>query len=88
LSQIDNTQPHLFYTNVKTIQHNKYIFEKTNGQTFIFLAQDSHSNTCPSHFKWPMIPSQTTKSNFELFLKKNMLVKLCGRNFVTSCMAS
>jgi len=25
---IDNTLPYLFYTNVKTIQHNKNIFEK------------------------------------------------------------
>jgi hypothetical protein len=37
---IDNTLPHLFYTNAKTIEHNKIILQNT-------LGQNSHS--CKRH---------------------------------------
>jgi hypothetical protein len=33
----DNTLPHLFYTNVKTIEHNKIIFQNTTtDKMFMF----------------------------------------------------
>jgi hypothetical protein len=47
----DNTLPYLFYTNAKTIAHNKKKFENTNGETFLFVAQDMHLDKCPLHFK-------------------------------------
>jgi hypothetical protein len=34
-SPINNTLPHLFYTNTKTTTHNKRIFKKTPGKIFI-----------------------------------------------------
>jgi hypothetical protein len=34
---MDNILPHVLYTNVKTMKHNKNIFEKTCGETFFFL---------------------------------------------------
>jgi len=39
---IDNILPHLFYTNAKTIEHNKMILKNTLGQTFTFHAKDIH----------------------------------------------
>jgi hypothetical protein len=47
----DNTLPYLFYTNAKTIPHNKKKFENINGETFLFVAQDMHLDLCPPHFK-------------------------------------
>jgi len=55
---MDNILPHLFYTNAKTIQHNKNIFEKTFGETFTFFAQDVHFETCHFHCRLSIIPSQ------------------------------
>jgi hypothetical protein len=34
-SPIDNNLPHLFYTDAKTIEHNKIILQNTLHQTFI-----------------------------------------------------
>ncbi len=34
---MDNTLSHLFYTNLKTIAHNKIACDKTPGETFKFL---------------------------------------------------
>ncbi len=50
---------------------------KKNCQTFTLLTQCVHFNTCPSHFKLLMIPSQIVGLHFELLLKKNMLMELC-----------
>jgi hypothetical protein len=54
---MDNILPHLFYTNIETIQHNKNIFENTCGEIFAFFAQDVHSETCPFHFRLSIIQS-------------------------------
>jgi hypothetical protein len=35
---IDTTLPYLFYTNAKTIEHNKNTFQNTLGETFKFVA--------------------------------------------------
>jgi hypothetical protein len=63
---MDNTLPHLFYTNLKTITHNKIVYHKTHGEKFKFLAKDVHFETCPSHFKLSMIPSHTCGLHHEL----------------------
>ncbi len=55
---IDNILPYLFYTNAKTIQHNKNICEKKNDQIFTSLTQDIHFDTCAFHFRLPIIPNQ------------------------------
>jgi hypothetical protein len=39
---MDNILPYLFYTNVKTIMHNKNVFQNTLGETFTFLTCDVH----------------------------------------------
>jgi hypothetical protein len=80
---MDNTLPHLFYTNFKTNTHNKIVYDKTPSKTFKFLAKDIHYETCPSHFKLSMLPSHISGLYHELLLKKNMLVKLCVGNYVT-----
>jgi hypothetical protein len=80
---INNTLPHLFYTNAKTIEHNKIIFKNTLGQTFTFHAKDICSKICPPHFKLPMVPSQTIGLHHELSMKKDMLIILCARNYIT-----
>jgi hypothetical protein len=54
----DNTLPHSFYMNAKTIEHNIIILQNTLGQTFTFHAKDIHFETCPPHFKLQMVPSQ------------------------------
>jgi hypothetical protein len=79
---MDNTLSYLFYTNIKTIEHNTSIFEKTLGETFTFFAQDIHFDTCLFHFKLPMIPNQTIKLHHELLKKNKMLVELCARNYI------
>jgi len=61
----------------------KNIFENTCGETFAFSAQDVHFETCLSHFRLSMIPSQIAYLHHELIIKKNMLVKLCARNYAT-----
>jgi hypothetical protein len=47
----DNTLPYLFYTNAKTITHNKKKIEITTSETFLFVAQYMHIDTHPPHFK-------------------------------------
>jgi hypothetical protein len=79
---IDNTLPHLFYTNLKTTSHNKIVYEKTLGETFKFLTKDIHSQKC-LHFKLSMLPSHTHGFHRELLLKKNVLMKLCASNYAT-----
>jgi len=54
---MDNTLPHLFYTNLKTIAHNKIVYDKTLNETFKFLPKDIDFERCPSHFKLSMLPS-------------------------------
>lgn len=80
----DNILPYLFYTNVKTIECNKCIFEKTPSETFTLFSQDIHFDTCLLHFRLLMIPNQTTRLQHELLAKKNMLVELCARNYIKS----
>jgi len=68
---MDNTLPHLFYTNLKTTTHNKIVYRKTPSETFKFLAKDVHFETCPSHFKLSMIRSHRSGLDHELlFFKK------------------
>jgi len=67
---IDNTLSHLFYTNIKTIAHNKIVYDKTLGETFKFFAKDIHSETCPFHFKLSMLPSHTNGFHHKLLIKK------------------
>ncbi len=54
------------------------------GETFTFLAHNVHVETCPSHFKLSNLPSQTTNLHYNFFVKKKMLVKLCGGSYETS----
>jgi hypothetical protein len=77
---IDNTLPHLFYTNLKTTTHNRIVYDKTLGETFKFLAKDIHSKTCPSHFKLSMLLSHTNGLHNKLLLKIYILVKMCAGN--------
>jgi hypothetical protein len=68
---MDNTLSHLFYTNLKTIAHNKIVYDKTLGKTFKFFAKGIHFETCP-HFKLSMLPSHTSGLHHELLLKKTI----------------
>jgi hypothetical protein len=45
--------------------------------------QKTFTETSHSHFKSPMIPSQTIGLHHELSIKNDMLVKLCVGNYVT-----
>jgi hypothetical protein len=63
---IDNILPRLFYINAKKFEHNKTILQNTLGQTFTFHAKDIHFETCPPHFKLPMVPSQIASLHHEL----------------------
>jgi hypothetical protein len=47
---LDTTLPYLFYTNVKIIEHIKKTFQNTLGETFKFVVQDIHLDTCVVHF--------------------------------------
>jgi hypothetical protein len=80
---MDNTLPHLFYTNLKTIAHNKIAYDKTLDETFKFFTKDVYSKTCPC-FKLSMLPFHTSGLHHELLLKKYMLVELCASNYATS----
>jgi hypothetical protein len=48
---MNNTLLYLFYTNHTITTHNNNVFHTKLGQTFKFLTQDIHSNTCPFHIK-------------------------------------
>jgi hypothetical protein len=74
---IDNILPHLFYTNLKTIAHNKIVYDKMMGQIIKFVAQDVQFQTCPFHFKFPILPIHTTSLHHELLFLKNELIKMC-----------
>jgi hypothetical protein len=80
---IDNTLPHLFCIIAKIIQHNKFFFENTCSETFVFLVEDIHFETCPYHFKLSIIPSQTNSLHHELLIIIKMLVELCAKNYAT-----
>jgi hypothetical protein len=69
--------------NIKTITHNKIVYDKTLGETFNFFAKDIHSKTCPFHFKLSMLPSHTNGLHHELLLLKNMLIELRVGNYAT-----
>ncbi len=79
----DNTLPHLFYT-CKDFARKKYVFENTFGDTFTFVAQDIHSNTCLPHFKLSTNPTQIVGLHTNISLKWNMLVGLCVGTYITS----
>ncbi len=68
---MDNILPHLFYTNLKTISHNKIVYDKTRAKTFKFLVKDIHFETHP-HFKLSMLPFHTNGLHNELLFKKQM----------------
>jgi hypothetical protein len=63
---MDNTLPHLFYTNLRTIAHNEIIYDKTPSGTFKFFEKDIHFEICPSPFKLLMLPSHTNGLHYEL----------------------
>jgi hypothetical protein len=65
---MDNILPNLFYTNLKTITHNKIVHDKPLGETFKSLVKDVHLETCFSHSKLSMLPSHTFGFHHELFL--------------------
>jgi hypothetical protein len=67
-----NTLPYLFYTNVKTIIHNKNVFRNILGETFTFLTRDVHIEICHFHFKLSHLPSQTTGLHNKFLVKKNV----------------
>jgi hypothetical protein len=77
---IDNTLPHLFYTNLKITTHNKIVYDKTPNETFNFHTKDIHFETCLSHFKLSILPSHTSGFH-ELLLKK-----ICYWNCVLTIM--
>jgi ATP-dependent DNA helicase PIF1 len=77
------TFPRLFYTNVKTNEHNKYVFDNTLGETYKFVARDIPSETCPPSYKLSDKSSLIGGLHAEIFLKENMLVELCAGNHVT-----
>jgi hypothetical protein len=81
---LDTTLSYLYYTNAKTTEHNKKMFQNTIGETFKFVAQDIHLDTCLVHFQVLNLPNQTFGVHHELFLKKHMLMELCVRNYCTS----
>ncbi len=53
-------------------------------QTFTFHAKDIHSETCRPHFKLQIVWSQTICFDHEFSIKKDMLIKLCVGNYITS----
>jgi hypothetical protein len=67
---MDNILPYLCYTNVKTTMHNKNVFQNTLCETFTFLVHDVHIETCPSHFKFSNLPSQTAVYITKFWLRK------------------
>jgi len=72
---MDNAWPHLFYTNLKITSHNKTVYE-----TFLFVVQNVHFETCAFHFKLPIFPNHIGGLYHELLLLKNILVELCVGN--------
>ncbi len=82
---MDNTLSHLFYTNVKTIMHNKNVFQNTLCETFTYIACDVHTKTCQvSHFKLPNLPFQIISLHYKILVKNKMSLELCAGNYETS----
>jgi hypothetical protein len=67
----------------KNISHNKYVFENTFKDTWPFVAQDIHFDTCP-HFKFSTNPSQQLVLIHKChWFNRNMLIELCVSDYVT-----
>jgi hypothetical protein len=64
--------PHLFYTNIKTNEHNKHAFNNTLGKTYKFVAKDIPSETCPPSYKLSDVSSLTAGMHVEICLKHDM----------------
>jgi hypothetical protein len=73
---MDNTLPHLFYTNLKTNAHNKIVYDKTPSKTFKLFVKDIHFETCP-HFKLSILPSHTSGFHHDFFLEINVNGIVC-----------
>jgi hypothetical protein len=80
----DTTFLHLFYTNIKTNEHNKHAFDNTPGKTYRFVAKDIPFETCPPLYKLLDVSSLIGGLHAEICLKQDMLVELCTENHVTN----
>jgi hypothetical protein len=75
--------PYMYYTNKSTRECNNFVFENTEGQEYVFDANDQHHDTCPKHFKLKNDPSQIVGLHLKIQLKIGMLVELCVGNYAT-----
>jgi hypothetical protein len=70
--------PHLFYTNILVQKHNKFVFNKTTGQTFYFEAINIHDHSCPSSYKLLNDPSKIVGLHTIILTKQDMVIELCA----------
>ncbi len=72
-----------FYTNETKQKHNESAFLLSEGNVFKLWAQDRHHDTCSQSFQLQNDTNFTIWLHSKVQVKKNMLVKLCVRNYAT-----
>ena len=43
--------PYLFYRNIPKLQHNEYVFQRTEDSVYVFYKEDKHHDLCPKSFQ-------------------------------------
>ena len=74
---------YLFYKNEPKLQHNEYVFQRTEGNVYIFYKEDKHHDLCPKSFQLRDDPNETTDLHAEIRVQKDMLVELSAGNYAT-----
>ena len=74
---------YLFYKNEPKLQHNKYVFQRTEGNVYVFYKEDKHYDLCPKSFQLRDNPNETTCLHAEIRVQKDMLVELSAGNYAT-----
>ncbi len=79
----DPKLPYLFYINEARFKHNESNLLQSDGNIYIFRAKNKHHVTCPKSFQLQNDPNFIIKLHLEIWVKKNMWVKLCVGNYST-----
>ena len=75
--------PYLFNKNEPKLQHNESVFQRTEGNVYVFYKEDKHHDLCPKSFQLRDDLNETAGLHAEIRVKKDMLVELCVGNYAT-----
>ena len=70
----------MFYKNEPKLQHNEYVFQRTEGYVYVFYKEDKYHDFCSKSFQLRDDPNERACLHAEIRVKKDMLVELCACN--------